>query len=198
MEGGWLISYVVLWVLTLLLAAVTLAHSRLLGLLNYRVGPAAARPLADGPEIGSTLRRISGARPNGEAWTMNFPAPHDLILIFISPQCSACNETLPHVKDFSRAASPPVALMSIIDDPGMNRAYIAYQKLEKLNYVSNEKLSDELNIEAVPYALYLSEQGEILAKGVVNNYENLAGLKEVSSRRRQEARKKTTVEAARI
>ena len=42
MEGVWLISYIALWALTLLLCVVVLAHSRLLGLLHHRFGPAHA------------------------------------------------------------------------------------------------------------------------------------------------------------
>jgi methylamine dehydrogenase accessory protein MauD len=179
MEGVWLVSYIILWVITLLLVVVVLAHSRLLGLLHYRVGPAAARPLADGPTIGTQLQQISGLSVNGEPWTMNFPSKSDLVLVFVSPQCSTCNETLPHIEDFSRNQdSTQIVLMSTIDDIGMNRAYVSYRNLEKLNFVINEKLSNDLNIEAVPYALYLNTEGKVIAKGVVNNYENLIGLKQ--------------------
>jgi methylamine dehydrogenase accessory protein MauD len=181
MESGWLISYIVLWAITLLLVVVVLAHSRLLGLLHYRFGPAAARPLADGPDIGTKLKEISGIDVNSEKWAMSFPSDSELVLVFVSPQCSTCNEILPHIRDFSRTESSiKVVLISIIDDIGMNRAYVGYRKLEKMTYIYNEKLSDELNIEAIPYALYLNKKGEVVAKGLVNNYENLKGLKKIA------------------
>jgi methylamine dehydrogenase accessory protein MauD len=181
MESGWLISYVILWMITLLLVAVVLAHSRLLGLLHYRVGPTAARQLADGPVIGTQLQFISGLNVNGEKWQMNFPSAGELILIFVSPQCSTCNETLPHIEDFSRSQNlTQIILMSTINDIGMNRAYVRYRNLEKLNFIINEDLADKLNIEAIPYALYIDKQGKVVAKGVVNNYENLIGLREIA------------------
>ncbi len=181
MESGWLISYIVLWAITLLLVVVVLAHSRLLGLLHYRFGPAAARPLADGPDIDTKLKEISGIDINSEKWAMSFPSDSELVLVFVSPQCSTCNEILPHIRDFSRTESSiKVVLISIIDDIGMNRAYVGYRKLEKMTYIYNEKLSDELNIEAIPYALYLNKKGEVVAKGLVNNYENLKGLKKIA------------------
>ncbi|MGI8638680.1 MAG: hypothetical protein ACR2MG_01825 [Pyrinomonadaceae bacterium] len=181
MEGGWLISYIVLWAITLLLVIVVLAHSRLLGLLHYRFGPAAARPLADGPDIGTKLKEISGINVNSEKWAMSFPADSELVLVFVSPQCSTCNALLPHISDFSRAESSiKVVLMSTIDDVGMNRAYVGYRNLEKMTYIFNEKLSEELNIEATPYALYINKKGEVAAKGLVNNYENLNGLKKAA------------------
>ena len=183
METGWLISYVILWAITILLVVVVLAHSRLLGLLHYRFGPAAARPLADGPDIGTQIKEIFGLNVNNERWSMNFPAKMELVLIFISPQCSTCNEILPHIADFALTEkSLNVVLMSIIDDVGMNRAYVAYKNLDKMTYLINEKLSDELNIEAIPYALYLNTEGILVAKGLVNNYENLKGLKKIAQK----------------
>lgn len=183
MDGVWLVSYVILWVITIILAVIVLAHSRLLGLLHYRVGPSAARPLSDGPDIGTKLDQISGRSLTGEQWSINFPCKSDLILVFVSPQCSTCNETLPHIEDFSRNQnSTQIVLMSIIDDIGMNRAYVSYRKLEKLKYVINRQLSDELNIEAIPYALYLDDEGKVIAKGIVNNYENLVGLQQTGQK----------------
>jgi hypothetical protein len=70
--------------------------------------------------------------------------------------------------------------MSTINDIGMNRAYVRYRNLEKLNFIINEDLADKLNIEAIPYALYIDKQGKVVAKGVVNNYENLIGLREIA------------------
>src|SRR5262249_38742684 len=60
MEGVWLISYLALWGLTLLLALVVLVHSRLLGLLHHRFGPAHARPMGEGPALGTRLERLTG------------------------------------------------------------------------------------------------------------------------------------------
>jgi methylamine dehydrogenase accessory protein MauD len=178
MEGSWLVSYIILWIITLLLVIVVLAHSRLLGLLNYRFGPANAKPLADGPEIGAKLSKLTGIYPNQEKWKVRFPFSTDLVLVFVSPQCSTCNEVLPHIKDFIyKDSSVKTILVSTIDDPGMNQAYIAYRKLEKMEYIMGEQLSQELNIEGVPYALYVNQAGIVKAKGLVNNYENLLGLK---------------------
>ncbi len=177
MEGGWLISYIVLWVMTLLLVIVVLAHSRLLGLLNYRVGPANAKSLADGPEIGEKLTKLTGIYPNQAKWDVKFPISMDLVLVFVSPQCSTCNEVLPHIKDFfERQKTIKTILISIIDDIRMNQAYIAYRDLEKMEYVMSEKMGDDLKIEGVPYALYVNQEGVVSAKGLVNNYENLVGL----------------------
>jgi methylamine dehydrogenase accessory protein MauD len=177
MEGFWLISYVTLWCLTMVLALVVLAHSRLLGLLHYRFGPAGARPLADGPDLGRRLGRLEAGYLNGSRWTKDFPTFVHILLIFVSPQCQTCNELIPHVKDFVRARrDAEVILMSTIEDLGMNRAYVAYRGLDRLTYLIGAKLADDFNIEGTPYALLISREGVVIGKGVVNNYENLERL----------------------
>lgn len=133
--------------------------------------------MADGPEIGSKLEQLFGKQADGQRRSWTFPASSDLIAIFISPQCQTCNALLPHVKDFARENERlEVVLVSTLDNPEMNRAYVGYQRLEKLSYIVNQELADELAIEGTPYAVYLNEQGIVSAKGLVNNYENLVGL----------------------
>ena len=186
MEGGWLISYLVLWCLTILLSLVILAHSRLIGLLHHRFGPAAARPMADGPEVGTKLRPLYGLRLDGSDWNLGFPSPFEVVLIFVSPQCKTCNELIPHVKDFARVhREVEVALISTVDHLAMNRAYVDYQKLERMPYIIGAKMADDLNIEGTPYALYLSCEGVVISKGLVNHYEHLSGL--IHTKRSSEA-----------
>jgi methylamine dehydrogenase accessory protein MauD len=177
MDGVWLISYLALWGLTLLLALAVLAHSRLLGLLHYRFGPAVARPMADGPAVGTRLDRLTGTTLDGAAWAHPFPAPADTLLVFVSPQCQTCNELLPHVTDFARTRPDvTLVLVSTLDHREMNRAYVAYRRLERVPYVIGAKLADELDIEGTPYALHLDRHGVVTAKGLVNNYEHLVSL----------------------
>lgn len=178
MEGAWLISYLALWGLTLVLGLVVLAHSRLLGLLHQRLGPGLARPMSDGPELGTRLDRLMGRRLDGTAWTYEFPAATETVLVFVSPQCQTCNELLPHVKDFVRAhREVALVLLSTLDHPAMNQAYVAYRGLERLPYVLAARLASELEIEGTPYAVFLDRQGVVTAKGLVNNYEHLVSLR---------------------
>jgi methylamine dehydrogenase accessory protein MauD len=174
MEEGWLILTIAQWVLIACMGLVLLAHSRLIGLLHMRLGPAGARPLADGPPVGERLDTLSASQLDGSPWVVTFPQRTTTILIFISPQCQTCNALLPHVKDFTRTRpGQSVTLVSTIDDAAMNRAYIAYRRIEGLPYVLGEDLSVRLDIEATPYALRIDEAGTVVAKGVVNTFENL-------------------------
>lgn len=177
MEGIWLISYIVLWVVVLLLGIVILAHSRLIGILHHRLRPSAARQLADGPEIGTKLKDLDGKKLDGTRWVWDFPASTELLLAFLSPQCQTCNDLIPHLKDFVKTYQDvTVVLLSVLDHLPMNQAYASYSNLEKMNYVISSKLANDFAIEGTPYFLRVNEKGVVVAKGLVNNYEHLVSL----------------------
>lgn len=174
MVDGYLIALIVQGVLLICLALVVLAHSRLLGLLHMRLGPAGARPLADGPTIGTSIDKLQGKRLDEAAWTLDFPRTGDTIFVFISPQCETCNALIPHVRDYLRMRDAlPLYLVSTLDYFPMNRAYVAYRGIGDLPYVLGEVMAGDLSIEATPYALRIDAMGIVRAKGIVNNYENL-------------------------
>ena len=183
MEGPWLVSYLVLWALTILLVLVVLAHSRLLGLLHHRIRPSAARIMEDGPPLGTPFTRMIGRRLDGTSWTREFPDAGGVILVFVSPQCQTCNELLPHVRDFVRARGEEhLVLVSLMEDQLMNQAYVRYQRLEKVPYIIAPRLAIEMSVEGTPYAISLSRDGVVTAKGLVNNYEHLTSLSTVVSK----------------
>jgi methylamine dehydrogenase accessory protein MauD len=179
MANGWLtVSYIALWCLVLAMGAVILAHSRLLGLLHHRFGPAGAKALADGPEIGAKLDSISRTRPDGSGWTWTFPARTDLMLVFVSPQCQSCDALMPHVRDFVRAHRKEiqVALISTHPDRRMNEAFIDYRGLREIVYLMADGMDEQLQIEGTPYAIRVNGEGIVKAKGLVNHYEHLRSL----------------------
>jgi hypothetical protein len=142
------------------------------------VGPAGAKPLADGPAVGARVTRLSGTLLlDRSPWQAKFPRTGDLLLVFVSPQCETCNSLIPHVTDFLRHhRAIDVQLISTIDDVPLNRAYVAYKKIKSLPYVLGEEMARELDIQGVPYGLRIDRGGVVRAKGIVNNFENLVLL----------------------
>lgn len=178
MEGPWLISYAVLWVLVLTLALLALSHSRLLGLLHQRLGPGIARAAADGPALGTAIAEIQATTLFGQPWSRRFPVGGESMLVFVSPQCLACNELIPHVKDFIArfGARAEVLLLSVMEDAAMNRAYADYARLDGIPYLIAGRFASAMQIAGTPYALKLDSNGTVLAKGIVNNFEHLVSL----------------------
>lgn len=177
LEGPWLISYLVLWVVVLLLGAAVLAHSRLLGLLHHRFGPAQARQLSDGPKIGTRMVGLAALDLDGQDWQREFPAAAETWLAFISPQCHTCNEFVPHLLDFARAHPElSVVAVSMMDDLAMNRAYVAHLGFGKTTYLLGERLAEAMEVEGAPYVVRIDPRGLVIAKGLANNYEHLVSL----------------------
>jgi len=177
--GPWLVSYVVLWLLVLALAAAVLSHSRLLGVLHHRLAPSAAKPLSDGPPAGARLTGIEAQSLDGGTWQLRFPSAQGALVLFISPLCESCQDLIPHALDFADGGYPvPLYLVSTLGDIGMNRAFVRYRKLDSLIYLIGERLAEDLAIRGTPYALFLDSQGVVRRKGVVNHLEHLRSLVE--------------------
>lgn len=177
MEGYWLISHIVLWIVTIVLGIVVLAHSRLLGLLHHRLAPSAAKPLADGPPIGSRVPDIVGRTLEGSKWSVAFPTDRPVLILFISPLCELCNELAPHALDFASAHRDVMfILLSTLPDAGMNRAFAQYRRLTRLQYYIAPALAEMMSISGTPYAVLISNKGVAIRKGLVNHYEHLRSL----------------------
>ena len=181
MEGGWLISYVALWLLLIAAVLTLLVHSRLLGILHQRLGPSTAKALSDGPEVGEVLRSLEGKDLDGADWSLVFPSDRPVLAVFISPQCDACGILMPHVKDYWRSRGKNgLLLFSTISHQAMNRAYIDYLALGEIPYLFGGDLAHKLSIEGTPYAVAFDADGRVTAKGLVNHFEHLISLQAIA------------------
>jgi methylamine dehydrogenase accessory protein MauD len=178
LEVSWLVSYVVLWIVVVALGLLALSHSRLLGLLYQRIGPGIARPASDGPAVGTRIAEIEATTILGLPWVRRFPVETDSLAIFVSPQCLACNELMPHVKDFLNrfGARIDLLLLSVVGDPAMNRAYVDFAKLHDAPYLIADRFAAAVQVAGTPYGFKLNKDGVILSKGIVNHYEHLVSL----------------------
>ena len=183
MAGSWLVSYIVLWTITIALALLALSHSRLLGLLYQRIGPAVSRPTQDGPSVGTRIAEIEATTMFGRPWVRRFPTATSSLVIFVSPQCQACNELMPHVRDFRDRfrTQCDVLLLSVLGDPALNRAYVDFAKLHDTPYLIADRFAAKVEVAGTPYGFKLDKNGVILAKGIVNHFEHLVSLWNVTS-----------------
>src|SRR3989304_5081242 len=98
--GG--ISYVILWVVVLIQVVLTLALARLVGQLSRRFPPSGARVIDPGPEIGTVVENWEGTDLLGKPVSIQFPRERCVLLLYLSPHCSACGGLLPSAKRFFR------------------------------------------------------------------------------------------------
>jgi methylamine dehydrogenase accessory protein MauD len=160
------------------MALLLLSHSRLLGIMYRRIGPAPAKPMPDKFPMGTVMADIRAATLLAQPWTRSFPAANETLAVFVSPQCQSCNGLMPHLMDFglSHGDRVDLVLLSVLGDYGLNQAYVKFAGIDRLLYLVANELAEEFNVPATPYALLLDRDGRILAKGIVNNYEHLLSL----------------------
>lgn len=175
-----LVSQVVLWVLVLVLAAVTLALLRQIGVLHERITPMGALTLDRGPKegepaplfdlndlLGRGKLRIGGARENG----------HSLLVMFVAPACPVCKKLLPIIKSIAQSEADWLDTVLASDgDRAEQERFVRSYKLESLPYVLSAELGMTYRIGKLPYGLLIDSAGVIRAKGLVNTREHLESL----------------------
>lgn len=174
-----IISNVLLWVLAVALAAVVLALVRQIGVLHERIGPAGALLLKRGLQIGQPVPSMSLTDLGGRHVTIGAPSDNgrSTLLVFLSPTCPICKVLLPVVQ--SSRASESAWLELILASDGVedeHRRFIAANRLEEVPYVLSAELGMSFQVERLPFAAVIDENGILRARGLINSREHLESL----------------------
>ena len=90
MQGWWLVSYVIMWLLLAALTIVVVALARQIGTLHLRLGPRGALEVDDeGPALGEAPPPEETTDAQGLAARIGGPGEAQLLL-FVSPGCHLC------------------------------------------------------------------------------------------------------------
>ncbi len=139
------------------LAVAVFALAREIGSLRMRVGPDSALEMpGEGPELGSRTSLISEFGGREEAGFA--------LAVFTSPACRICAGLEPAIATL--AAHPALSLRSFGEDTDAD-AWAA------------------LDVPGSPYAVAMSTEGEVLAKGTFNNLAQLESVIATAERRRE-------------
>jgi len=88
------VSYIVLWLLLLVMGILVLLLYRHFGLVSMGTLEGVQR---DGVPVGEQAPPVPGISADGEPVTWR-PGPEPALLIFASPECEPCQAVLPHVR----------------------------------------------------------------------------------------------------
>ncbi|MDX8365385.1 TlpA family protein disulfide reductase [Cytobacillus sp. IB215665] len=90
----------------------------------------------------------------------------DLLLVFISPGCSACKSIYPHLNS-SLNKYQNVFTMVVVDSNAEeeNSEYFDHFVKEGLHYVNSKKVYDDIGISSVPYVMYVGKNRQVLEQG---------------------------------
>ena len=181
MEGWWTASYIVLWLLVVVLCLVVVALARQIGTLHLRMGPRGALEMDDeGPPLEEAPPPVDVVALNDQALSVGGPG-HAQLLLFVSPGCHLCEAVLPSLGAVSEVGE---MMPLVITDADKNETQSAYgDKRLRAPVIPSQKLAQAYRVPGTPYAVILDEMGVVRAKGAVNNLEQMEGLVDTARRR---------------
>ncbi|MDQ4095524.1 MAG: methylamine dehydrogenase accessory protein MauD [Actinomycetota bacterium] len=181
MEGWWAASYIVLWLLVVVLCFVVVALARQIGTLHLRMGPRGALEMDDeGPPLHEAPPAVDALSLNDQPVSIGGPG-HAQLLLFISPGCHLCEAVLPSLRAVSEMGD---MMPLVITDADVHETRTSYgDRRLGAPVVPSQKVAQEYRVPGTPYVVILDDMGVVRAKGSVNNLEQMEGLVDTARRR---------------
>jgi methylamine dehydrogenase accessory protein MauD len=174
MSGWWLASYLVLWALLAMTLLVLLVVLRQLGLIYAQGGGGVVR-LHEGPALGSTIRSVEGF---DEVSGRRLEVPNEehplSLLVFVSPECSLCEEAVRGAGPLARDNDVDVLVIS--DAEGEQNDSLRSAIEPPARFMASHTQHELLGIRSTPQALLVDGKGVVLEKTIVNRIEHMQEL----------------------
>ena len=185
MTGWWTASYIVLWILVIVLSVLLLSLARQVGTLHLRLGPRGALELdEEGPPLGEAIPPANVSDRKGNPVTVGGPGDPQFLL-FVSPGCPICREVTPSLPVVARVGSLTPYVISDSEEPSAAHEYASLGRGSPL--VVGPSIAQSYRVPGTPYAVILDRFGVVRAKGSVNNLEQMEGLVDTAQARLHDA-----------
>lgn len=174
----WMALLVVLWGVVLVMGFLLAGALREVGLLHLRLG---ADP---GPLITDAGLPRGTAAPN---FLARFADSRDIfdsskggktrLLMFLTSTCVACRQVIPHLNEFA-ITHPELEVLAIcsgVEEACVKLARASHLRVPLLLDESSE-ISSLFQVMYTPFAYLLSPGGEVVLRGVANDWRQLEGL----------------------
>jgi methylamine dehydrogenase accessory protein MauD len=168
MEGLWLLSYIVLWILVIGLAILVLLLYRQLGIMYLGTAEGVSR---DGLERGTRAPDFNLADQYGTEQRLSNYKGKPVALVFGSPNCGPCRTLIPELHEWARR-HPDVAVLwlnSATPSDSLRFVNETGATLPVAPYSTDDNLLNTYKVRVTPFLFMLDENGIIRAKGLVNN-----------------------------
>ena len=186
MEGWWTASYIVLWLLVVVLCFVVVALARQIGTLHLRLGPRGALEMDDeGPPLQEAPPPADVVDIDHRAVSIGGPGRAQLLL-FVSPGCHLCEAVLPSLGAVADAGDMTPLVVADADAQEARTTYGSSRL--RAPVVPGRELAQAYRIPGTPYVVILDQLGVVRAKGAINNLEQMEGLVDTARRRIAESR----------
>lgn len=174
------VSYVVLWLLVIVLALVVVALARQVGVLHERLAPAGALMPTSGPKVGELTEEMPLTALDGNSLRIGGPDTDGLatFLLFISPTCPVCRSLVPAARSLVMRENNRMRLVFASDGDKLeqHQAYVRDLGIEAYPYVISQPLGLAFAVSKLPFAVLIGADGTLQSKGLVNSREHLESL----------------------
>jgi methylamine dehydrogenase accessory protein MauD len=181
MSGVWLASYIVLWLLVLLLAFLLAGALRQLGLLQLRLGDDPGALITDtGLERGTQAPDFTAldAASGGSISLSDLPAVPRM-LVFASPGCLSCRELIPGLNEVRKTRGDWDFLVVCRGDLESCQRFGRMNGLEAPMVVDTTgQIEKDYAVTLTPFAYVVDHEGHIVIRGLANDWRQLESLLE--------------------
>lgn len=171
------VSQVLVWLVIVGLGVLCLALARQIGVLHQRIAPMGAMMVEHGPPVHSAAPQVPVHTLSGMPLTIGAPSPDgdSQLLLFVSPDCPLCRQLIPVVQRFARRESIETLFIGDDSDSRLRKMVLEYG-LEMKTFINSAAVGRIYHVDKLPYAVLLTSDGRIAAKGLVNSHEHLESL----------------------
>lgn len=182
MSGVWLASYVVLWLVVLMLAFLLAGALRQLGLLQLRLGDDPGALITDtGLERGTLAPDFKALwSETGELVTLSELAPVPRMIVFASPGCLSCRELIPGLNEVRKTRAGEFDFLVICrGDVESCQSFGRMNRLEAPMVVdTNGQIEKDYLVTLTPFAYLLDHERNVVIRGIANDWRQLESLLE--------------------
>lgn len=172
-----IVSQILSWLVILGLGLALLALARQVGVLHVRLAPAGALMTGKGPVVGEPAPVLDVVTLDGAPLAVGKPPAkgRNQLLLFVSPHCPLCKDLIPIAKNFARTERLDIVFVGD-DEVSEQRAMIARLDMGGLPFVNSSIVGRTFQVDRLPHAVLIGENGTVLSKGLVNSREHLESL----------------------
>ena len=179
MSGVWLASYLVLWLVVLVLAFLLAGSLRQLGLIQLRLGDDPGALITDsGLERGAQAPEfVASDSETGEAWRSRRSPP--CRGCSSSPhRAASCRELIPGLNEVRKTRSGEFDFLVVCrGDIESCRGFGRMNRLEAPMVVdTNGQIEKDYMVTLTPFAYVLDHEGRVVIRGVANDWRQLESL----------------------
>lgn len=166
MHGLWAASYIVLWVLVVVLVVTVVSLSRQVAELGRTRSDSAG---SDGPHVGDRVPAFKASDVDGHEVAIGGGDARAQLLVFVSPSCAGCEVVLAGIDTLTDGGGLDAVIVTDVDDEESRLTYGGSNLAAPV--VAGAELFHALAIPTTPYLVVLGSGGAVRGKGTATSFE---------------------------